>query len=95
VIPLSHLLRAGNLERRDAELRDALIKRQFQRIGREYHPDWAMHQAAINLGLGAPLSDQERIEMGETDYVAQSFGADVLYSPVGDWGIVKRLSELR
>jgi N-acetylmuramoyl-L-alanine amidase len=95
VIPLSHLLRAGNLERRDAELRDALVKRQFQRIGREYHPDWAMHQAALNLGLGAPLSDQERIEMGETDYVAQSFGADVLYSPVGDWGIVKRLSELR
>ncbi len=95
VFPLSQLLRATNLERRDAELRDALLKRQFQRIGREFRPDWAMHQAAINLGLGAPLSDQERIEMGEIDYVSQSFGADVLYSPVGDWGIVKRLSELR
>jgi N-acetylmuramoyl-L-alanine amidase len=94
VFPLSNLLRASSLGPQDAELRDALLQRQYQRIGREYHPEWAMHQTAIRLNLGAPLSDQERIEMGATDYVAQSYGADVLYSPVGDWNTVKRLNEL-
>lgn len=94
VFPLSNLLDAPNLEPRDAELRDTLLNRQFQRIGSRYHHDWAIHQAAIKLGVGAPLTNQEQIEMGEQDYVAQSFARDVLYSPVGDWGIVKQLSEL-
>lgn len=94
VIPLSHLLAASQLAPRDAELRDALLQRQYQRIGAKYHPEWAMHQAAIRWQVGAPLSNQERIELGAVDYVAQSYGRDVLYSPEGDWSIVKRLSEL-
>jgi hypothetical protein len=94
IFPLSNLLDAPKLEPRDAELRDTLLRRQFQRIGGAYHPDWAIQQAALRLGLGAPLSDQDRIEMGAQDYVAQPFARDVLYSPVGDWGIVRRLSAL-
>jgi hypothetical protein len=91
---LSNLLDASHLGRRDAELRDSLLKRQFQRIGGSYHPEWIMHQVALRVGLGAPLSDQARVEMGEQDYVVQPFARDLLYSPVGDWGIVKRLAEL-
>jgi len=94
IFPLSNLLDAPTLEPRDAELRDTLLDRQFQRIGGRYRSDWAMHQAAIKLGVGAPITNQERIEMGIQDYVAQSFARDVLYSPVGDWGIVKQLSSL-
>ncbi|HEX6288615.1 MAG TPA: N-acetylmuramoyl-L-alanine amidase [Herpetosiphonaceae bacterium] len=94
IFPLSNLLDVPQLEPRDAEIRDVLLSRQFQRAGSSYHPDWATHQAALRLGLGAPLRNQDRIEMGVQDYVAQPFARDVLYSPVGDWGIVKQLSEL-
>lgn len=94
IFPLSNLLDAPNLEPRDAELRDTMLNRQYQRIGAKYHPEWAMHQAANKLGLGAPLSHQEQIEMGVQDYVAQSYGRDVAYSPVGDWGVVKLLNDL-
>jgi hypothetical protein len=95
IFPLSNLMDAPNLEPRDTELRDTLLSRQYQRIGAKYHPEWAMHQMANKLGLGAPLSSQEQIEMGVQDYVAQSYARDVLYSPVGDWGTVKQLSELQ
>jgi N-acetylmuramoyl-L-alanine amidase len=94
IFPLSNLLDAPKLEPRDAELRDLLLSRQFQRAGSRYHPQWATHQAALRLGLGAPISHQEHIEMGEQDYVAQIFARDVLYSPVGDWAVVKQLGEL-
>lgn len=94
IFPLSNLLDAPNLEPRDAELRDTMLTRQFQRIGNQYRPDWAMHQATVKLGLGAPLTGQEQITLGPQGYVTQSYGRDVLYSPVGDWGVVKQLSEL-
>ncbi|PLS78460.1 MAG: N-acetylmuramoyl-L-alanine amidase [Chloroflexi bacterium] len=94
IFPLSNLLDAPNLEPRDAELRDTIINRQYQRIGAKYHPEWAMHQAATKLGLGVPLSGQEQIEMGVQDYVAQSYARDVVYSPVGEWGTVKQLADL-
>jgi N-acetylmuramoyl-L-alanine amidase len=94
IFPLSNLLDVPNLQPRDAELRNMLLSRQFQRIGGTYHPDRTIHQTALFLGLGVPLSNQEQIEMGEQDYVAQSFARDVLYSPVGDWSIVKQLSAL-
>lgn len=94
MIPLSNLLSAKNLSSRDLELRDLLLSRQFQRAGSKYRADWTMHQAAIRLGLGAPLGDQQHIEMGVQDYVAQAFARDVLYSPIGDWGVVKQLSAL-
>ena len=32
--------------------------------------------------------------MGVTDYVAQSFARDVVYSPVGEWGTVNQLADL-
>lgn len=94
VFPLSNLLDAPTLEPRDAELRDTILRRQFERVGAQYRPDWAMQQAALKLGLGAPITKQEQIDMGAQDYVAQSFARDVLYSPVGEWNIVKQLSEL-
>ncbi len=94
IFPLSNLLDAPALEPRDAELRDTMLTRQYQRIGAKYHPDWAIHQAANTLGLGAPLSGQEQIEMGVQDYVSQSYARDVVYSPVGEWGTVKLLSEI-
>lgn len=94
IFPLSNLLDAAKLEPRDAELRDTLLDRQFQRIGSRYRADWATHQAAVKLGAGAPITNQERLEMGVQDYMAQSFARDVLYTPVGDWSVVKQLSEL-
>lgn len=93
IVPLSSLLNMPNLEPRKVERRDLLLSRQFQRVGSAYHAGWTLHQAALRLGLGAPLSDQERVEMGEQDYVAQLFARDILYSPMGDWGIVKQLDE--
>lgn len=94
IFPLSNLLDAPNLEPRDAELRDTLLQRQYQRIGSKYRPEWAMHQQANKRGLGAPITNQEQIELGAQDYVAQSYARDVVYSPVGDWNIVKQLSDL-
>lgn len=94
MIPLSKLLSAKSLSAHDLELRDLLLSRQFQRAGSKYHAGWTMHQTAIRLGLGAPLDDQQHIEMGVQDYVAQPFARDVLYSPIGDWDVVKQLSAL-
>lgn len=94
IFPLSDLLEAGNLHPRDAELRDLILSRQFQRVGMRYHPEWAMHQAVVRRGFGAPISSQEQIEMGAQDFVAQSYGRDVLYSPVGDWGVVDELANI-
>ena len=91
---LSKLVAAANANPRDTELRDLLLSKQFQRAGSKYHPDWTIHQAAIRLGLGSPLADQLHIEMGVQDYVAQPFARDVLYSPVGDWAVVKQLRDL-
>lgn len=94
IYPLSNLLDAPQLEPRDAELRDTLLNRQYERIGTRYHPDWATNQTANKLGLGAPLSNQETVSANQRDYVTQSFARDVVYSPVGDWNTVKLLSEL-
>ncbi len=78
----------------DPALRDALANQAYQRVGTSYHPDWAMHQYAQANGLGSALTNQAVLKIGTHEYVAIPFGRAVIFSPFGDWGIVRRLDEL-
>ncbi|HSH77720.1 MAG TPA: N-acetylmuramoyl-L-alanine amidase [Herpetosiphonaceae bacterium] len=94
VLPLSTLLDTPQLSTADAELRDLLINQQYVRIGNRYHPDWELHKAALQMRVGAALSDQERLTVGRQDYMVASYARDVLFTPTGDWKLIKRLSDL-
>ena len=94
VLPLSGMLTMANLVGPEAELRDLLLNQQYIRIGNRYHPDWELHKYAIRNNLGAPITDQQAIEVGGQDYMVASYARDVLFSPTGDWSRIRRLSEL-
>ncbi|GAC1387243.1 MAG: hypothetical protein NVSMB42_08250 [Herpetosiphon sp.] len=94
VLTLTALNAATNISADDRVLRDALINQQYQRVGAKYHPDWATHQTAIKANLGAPLADQDKVTVGQQEYMAQPFARTILYSPVGDWIIVQQVDDL-
>lgn len=75
-------------------LRDALLSQVYHQAGEAYHPDWAMHQAALELPIGPPLDQGQRLMAGGQEYVAASYALDVLYSPVGQWRTIGRLTRL-
>ena len=79
-------------ERRD--LRDALLTALYTQAGETYRPDWAMHQEALRLPIGPPLDRGQRLLAGGQEYIAACYALDVLYSPVGQWKMVGRLSQL-
>lgn len=75
-------------------LRDALLAQAYARAGATYHPDWAFHQQARSLNLGAPLSDSYRVAVGAAQYAVQVYATDTLYNLVPNWADVRRLSQL-
>ncbi len=87
---LSTLAEAGDPAQQ--RLRDALLAATYGRSGVAYHPEWAFHQIARRLNLGAPLSDSYRVMQGSTEYAVQVYATDVLYNIVPNWAEVRRLS---
>jgi N-acetylmuramoyl-L-alanine amidase CwlA len=77
-----------------AELRNALLGATYQRGGARYRPDWAFHQVAWSLRLGAPISDSYRLRFDAAEYVLQVYADEVLYNVVPRWGEVLRLTRL-
>ncbi len=75
-------------------LRDALLAETYKRAGTEYRPDWAFHQAARRLNIGAPLDDSRQINFGNAQYAMQIYATDTLYNLVPNWSDVKRLKDL-
>ncbi|GAB4188420.1 MAG: peptidoglycan recognition family protein [Roseiflexaceae bacterium] len=73
-------------------LRDALLAATYGRSSVAYRPEWAFHQLARKLNLGAPLSDSYRVTQGGTEYAIQVYATDILYNIVPNWGDVRRLS---
>ncbi len=79
-------------ERRN--LRDALLAAMYTQAGETYRPDWAMHQEAQRLEIGPPLDRGQRLMANGQEYIAACYALDVLYSPVGQWQTIGRLSQL-
>lgn len=75
-------------------LREALLQAIYAQAGETYRPDWAFHQYALNESIGPPLSASFRVRVGSDEWVAAIYALDVLYSPVGRWKEIGRLSEL-
>ncbi|KAB8144089.1 N-acetylmuramoyl-L-alanine amidase [Chloroflexia bacterium SDU3-3] len=74
-----------------AQLRDALLSATYQKAaGVAYHPDWAFHQIARKLNLGAPLSDSYRVTSGASQYAIQVYATDTLYNIIPKWQEVRR-----
>ncbi len=94
VLPLSGLTNAAQLEAPESELRDLLLNQLYVRIGNRYHPEWELHKYVIRNDLGAPLSDEEQLDIDDQDYVAAAYARDVVFTPTGDWTRTGRLSEL-
>ncbi|MEF3274127.1 MAG: N-acetylmuramoyl-L-alanine amidase [Chloroflexus sp.] len=63
-----------------------------------FQPGWAFHQyflANIDI-LGMPISHNHRLTLAPgVNFACQHFALDSLCSPVGQWQIIYRLSELR
>lgn len=87
---LDHLLN-GEMPQRGLALR--LLQASYSLSGSSLHPDWAFHRVAIRHRLGPPLCDSDSLELEGQEYTFQVFAGDTLYSPVPDWGDVRRLSE--
>lgn len=85
---------AGAADAPSVRLRDTLLTQTYARSGAVYHPDWAFHQLARSLRLGAPLSDSYRVAAGAAQYAIQVYATDTLYNVVPNWADVRRLSQL-
>jgi hypothetical protein len=75
-------------------LRDALLRAVYAQADETYHPDWAFHQYALRNPLGPPVGPSGRLTVGGVEYVAACYALDVLYSPVGRWKEIGRLTQL-
>ena len=75
-------------------LRDALLAAIYAQAGETYHPDWAFHQFALRNPVGPPLGPSFRLTVENKEFVAACYALDVLYSPVGRWQEIGRLSAL-
>jgi N-acetylmuramoyl-L-alanine amidase len=76
------------------ELQQAVLTAIYAHVGETYHPDWATHQEALRAQIGPPIDRGDRLMVGGQEYVAACYALDVLYSPVGKWQTVGRLSQL-
>ncbi|ABU56345.1 N-acetylmuramoyl-L-alanine amidase [Roseiflexus castenholzii] len=75
-------------------LREALLQAIYAQAGETYRPDWAFHQYALREPVGPPLSASFRVRVGNEEWSAAIYALDVLYSPVGRWKEIGRLSAL-
>lgn len=94
VLTLNGLLSAPQLTPEQQMLRDELLNISYIRIGNRYHPDWATHQYAIAHRLGSALADQAPLKVDGKEYMVTPYARTVVFSPVGDWTIVRTLNEL-
>lgn len=78
----------------NVRLREALLTQTYRAGGTTYHPEWAFHQIARKLNLGAPLSGSYQVAQGSTTYAIQVYATDVLYNVVPNWADVRRLTGL-
>jgi len=75
-------------------LREALLQAIYAQAGETYRPDWAFHQYALNEPVGPPLNASFRVRVGNDEWSAAIYALDVLFSPVGRWKEIGRLSAL-
>jgi hypothetical protein len=75
-------------------LRDALTAATYRAAGVSYHPEWAFHQLARRYGIGAPLSDSQRLRVEGAEYGLQVYALDTLFNLVPHWSDVRRLRDL-
>jgi len=78
----------------DVSLRNVLVGKTYETAGMQYHPEWAFHQMAFQLGLGAPLGKADPVSMGTSQYNFQVYATDTLYNVIPNWSDVKQLSSL-
>jgi hypothetical protein len=79
----------------EVQLRDALINHSYERVGHVYHPDWAMHQFALQNRLGPPMAPPFRFAAQNQVWQAELYGTDAICSPTnGTWKDIRRLSQL-
>lgn len=78
----------------DDEARVLALLRQVSYLqrGEGFRSDWAFHQQAVKLGLGAPLARSGRIASGGKEYAFQGYASDVLFNEIPRWSDVQRLS---
>jgi N-acetylmuramoyl-L-alanine amidase CwlA len=89
---LSALANSSNSS--EIKLRDQLLAKTYEAAGQQYRPDWAFHQLAFKLGLGAPLGKADPVAMDGSQYNFQVYATDTLYNLVPNWNDVKRLTDL-
>jgi hypothetical protein len=77
-----------------ARLRDELLEATYRAAGQDYRPDWAFHQMARTLALGAPLGRSDPVALGARQYNFQVYATDTLYNIIPNWADVRRLSRL-
>lgn len=75
-------------------LRDTLLSAVYAASGLSYHPEWAFHQMARVLNLGAPLGKRDPVTMGSAQYNMQVYATDTVYNVIPNWNDVKRLTEI-
>ncbi len=78
----------------EVQLRDALINHSYERVNSVYHPDWAMHQFALQNRLGPPMAPPYRFTAENRIWQAELYGSDAICSPSADWKDIRRLSQL-
>ncbi|GAB4113176.1 MAG: hypothetical protein Fur005_16210 [Roseiflexaceae bacterium] len=86
--------RLSELSSRDPVQAQAVIEQLYLHAGEPFREDWAIHQAARTLPVGAPLAASQRVRVGSREFVAICYALDILYSPVGQWQSIGRLSTL-
>jgi len=69
-----------------------LLAAGFRRSGGTLHPTQAFAQFVVRERLGPALTEGFRITVDGVQYAVQVFALDTLYSPVGQWSDVRRLS---
>lgn len=75
-------------------LREALLTETYRQAGATYRPDWAFHQLARTLNIGAPLSGAYQIQVEGAQYAIQVYALDTLFNLVPNWSQVRRMSDL-
>jgi hypothetical protein len=78
----------------DVSLRNVLVGKTYEAAGMQYRPDWAFHQLALQLGLGAPLGKADPVSMGGNQYNFQVYATDTVYNVIPNWSNVQQLSSL-
>lgn len=78
----------------EVRLREALLEATYRAAGQTYRPDWAFHQQARTMAIGAPLSSSYRITVEGSSYALQVYALDTLYNLVPKWSDVRRMSTL-